>query len=147
MVYPGILERNPHLKVSAHHGAGMVPHLSGRLGMGPGFRQVKDTLPRPPLDYFKRFYADTALFGATNAVRCVLDFFGPDHVLFGTDMPLGPPDAIRATIADIEACGLSDVERLSVFRKKAWQVLAVRSAGATETEPILLTGVRVGMTP
>src|SRR5258708_16648287 len=128
MVYPGILERHPRLKVIAHHGAGMVPHLSARLGMGPGFRQVKDTLPRPPLDYFKRFYADTALFGATNAVRCVLGFFGPDHVFFGTDMPLWPPAAIRATIADIEACGLSDVERLSVFSENASQLLAVRSA-------------------
>lgn len=119
LVYSGAMQRHPNLKVIAHHGAGMVPHFSARLGMGPGYRQVKDTLPLPPLDYFRRFYADTALFGATHAVRCVLDFFGPDHVLFGTDTPLGPPDSVQATIADVEACGLEDVEAAKVFAGNA----------------------------
>src|SRR5262249_46958182 len=80
LVYSGTMERPPALIVIAHHGAGMVPHFSARLGMGPGYRQVKDSLPRPPLDYFKRFHGDTALFGAPHAVRCVVDFFGPRNV-------------------------------------------------------------------
>lgn len=106
LVYSGLMERHPSLKVIAHHGAGMVPHFSARLGMGPGYRQVKDTLPQPPLEYFRKFYADTALFGAPHAVRCVVDFFGPSHVLFGTDVPLGPAGAVAATIADVDASGL-----------------------------------------
>src|SRR5579863_5055353 len=80
LVYSGHMERHPRQIVIAHHGAGMVPHFAARLAIGPGERQVKDTLPRPLLDYFKRFYADTALFGAPHAARCVLDFFGPAHV-------------------------------------------------------------------
>jgi aminocarboxymuconate-semialdehyde decarboxylase len=127
LVYSGSMERHPNLKLIAHHGAGMIPHFSSRLAMGPGFRQVKDSLPEPPLAYFRRFYADTALFGAPNAVRCVLDFFGSDHVLFGTDMPLGPPAAIEATIADIEECGLSDVERSAVYGENAATLLAIQS--------------------
>jgi len=127
LVYSGSMERNPNLKVIAHHGAGMVPHFSARLAMGPGFRQVKDSLPKPPLEYFRRFYADTALFGAQHAVRCVLDFFGSDHVLFGTDMPLGPPDVVEATIADIEGCGLSDHERAAVYGETAADLLAIQS--------------------
>ena len=119
LVYSGLMERHPRLKVIAHHGGGMVPHLSGRLGMGPGYRQVKGTLPRPPLDYFKRFYADTALFGAPHAVRCVVHFFCAEHVLFGTDMPLGPPHAVAATIADIEACGLAEGGRSAIFEGNA----------------------------
>jgi predicted TIM-barrel fold metal-dependent hydrolase len=103
LVYSGAMERHPRLTVIAHHGAGMVPHFSARLAMGPGYRQVKDSLPRPPLEYFHRFYADTALFGAPHAVRCVIDFFGREHVLFGSDMPLGPSDAVALTIADVEA--------------------------------------------
>jgi len=93
--------------------------------MGPGARQTKDSLPRPPLEYFKRFYADTALFGAQHAVRCVLDFFGPDHVLFGTDMPLGPQAAVEETIADIEGCGLSVPERTSVYSDNIATLLAI----------------------
>jgi aminocarboxymuconate-semialdehyde decarboxylase len=125
LVYSGVMERHPGLKVLAHHGAGMVPHFSARLAMGPGYRQVKDSLPRPPLDYFRRFFADTALFGAPNAVRCVLDFFGPDHVLFGTDTPLGPPRSVDDTIADIDAAGLSDADRAAVYGGNAARVLGI----------------------
>ena len=127
LVYSGTMERHPRLKVLAHHGAGMVPHFSARLAMGPGYRQVKDSLPRPPLEYFKRFYADTALFGAPHAVRCVHDFFGQGHVLFGTDMPLGPPEAIEATIADIESCGMADAQRADVYAKNAAGLLGISS--------------------
>ena len=127
LVYSGCLERHPDLRVIAHHGGGMVPHFSARLAMGPGYRQVKDTLPRPPLEYFHRIHGDTALFGAPHAVRCVLDFFGVDHVLFGTDMPLGPPDAIEKTIADVESCGLDETARAAVFAGNARRLLAIRS--------------------
>jgi len=122
LVYSGAMERHPRLKVLAHHGAGMVPHFAARLGMGPGYRQVKDSLPRPPLDYFKRFYADTALFGAPHAVRCVVDFFGADHVLFGTDMPLGPPSAVAATIDDVDSCGLAEGDRAAVYGTNAMRL-------------------------
>lgn len=123
LVYSGFMERHPSLNVVAHHGAGMVPHFSARLGMGPGYRQVKDLLPRPPLEYFRRFYADTALFGAPHAVRCVIEFFGPSHVLFGTDVPLGPSDTVRATISDIEGSGVDDAALTSIFSGNALALL------------------------
>lgn len=125
LVYSGLMERHPRLKLIAHHGGGMVPHLSGRLGMGPGFRQVRDSLPRPPLEYFRRFHADTALFGAPHAVRCVVEFFGPDHVLFGTDMPLGPPDAVEATIRDVDSCDLAEDDRAAVYAGNAARLLGL----------------------
>lgn len=126
LVYSGHMERHPRQLVIAHHGGGMVPHFSARLGMGPGYRQIKDTLPRPPLDYFRLFYADTALFGAPHAVRCVLDFFGPQHVLFGTDMPLGPANAVEATVADIDAAGLSGEDIVAVYAGNAARLLGLR---------------------
>ena len=126
LVYSGLMERHPRLRLIAHHGAGMVPHFSARLAMGPGYRQVKDSLPRPPLDYFRRFYADTALFGAPHAVRCVIDFFGPSHVLFGTDMPLGPPESVDLTIADVDACGLTDEDLAAVYAANAQSILRIK---------------------
>src|SRR5262245_10510872 len=125
LVYSGLMERHQRLKVLAHHGGGMVPHFAPRLAMGPGYRQVKDSLPRPPEEYFRRFYADTALFGAPNAVRCVLDFFGPEHVLFGTDMPLGPTDAVQATIRDIDSSALDEGGREAVFAGNAERLLGL----------------------
>jgi aminocarboxymuconate-semialdehyde decarboxylase len=128
LVYSGHMERHPHQRVIAHHGGGMVPHFSARLAMGPGYRQTKDQLPRPPLDYFRRFYADTALFGAPHAVRCVLEFFGPDHVLFGSDMPLGPANAVEATIADVEAAGLSGEDLAAVYAGNVFGLLGLEAA-------------------
>jgi aminocarboxymuconate-semialdehyde decarboxylase len=126
LVYSGRMEEHPDLRVLAHHGGGMVPHFAARLAMGPGYRQTRDLLPRPPLEYFRRFYADTALFGAPHAVRCVVDFFGPGHVLFGTDIPLGPPDAVEATTADLEAAGLSAADLGAIYAGNAERVLGVR---------------------
>jgi aminocarboxymuconate-semialdehyde decarboxylase len=130
LVYSGVLERHPRLKLIGHHGGGMVPHFAARLGMGPGYRQVKDSLPRPPLDYFRRFYADTALFGAPHAVRCVIDFFGPGHVLFGTDMPLGPAGAVESTIDDIDSCGLNEADRAAIYAGNAERLLGLSEPSA-----------------
>jgi uncharacterized protein len=127
LVYSGHMERHPRQLVLAHHGGGLVPHFAARLAMGPGARQVQDSLPWPPLDYFRRFHVDTALFGAPHAVRCVLEFFGPRHVLFGTDMPLGPTSAVEATIADLEAAGLSSEDLAAVYSGNAERLLGLRA--------------------
>jgi aminocarboxymuconate-semialdehyde decarboxylase len=129
LVYSGHMERHPHQVVIAHHGGGLVPHFAARLAMGPGARQVQDRLPRPPLDYVRRFYVDTALFGAPHAVRCVLEFFGPRHVLFGTDMPLGPASAVEATIADLDAAGLSNEDRAAIYAGNAVRLLGPHAGG------------------
>jgi aminocarboxymuconate-semialdehyde decarboxylase len=125
LVYSGQMERHPGQLVLAHHGGGLVPHFAARLAMGPGARQVQGRLPRPELDYFRQFYVDTALFGAPHAVRCVLEFFGPSHVLFGTDMPLGPANAIEVTMVDLEAAGLSDEELAAVYAGNAVRLLGL----------------------
>lgn len=125
LVYSGVMERHPELRVIAHHGAGMVPHFAARLAMGPGLRQVQGSLPRPPLEYFRMFYADTALFGAAHAVRCVIDFFGPDHVVFGTDMPLGGPGVVDATIRDLESIGLAEGDLDAIFAGNASRLLRI----------------------
>jgi len=123
LVYSGHMERHPRQLLIAHHGGGMVPHFAARLAMGPGYRQVKDTLQRPLLDSFRMFHVDTALFGAPHAVRCVLEFFGPQQVLFGTDIPLGPSNAVETTIADIDSAGLSREDMTAVYYGNAMRLL------------------------
>ena len=66
LVYSGVLEAHPGLRILTHHAGAMIPYFSGR------FREVQtedqrpalERLPAEPLDYFHRFYADTAVFGA-----------------------------------------------------------------------------------
>lgn len=85
-------------------------------------------LSKRPLDYFKVFYADTAMFGATHALRCSIGFFGVDQVLFASDTPFGPekrPGCIRSTIANLEAIDLTDAERERIFEGNVRRLLRV----------------------
>ena len=88
-------------------------------------------LHKRPIDYFKMFYADTALFGAFDATVCGLSFFGVDHVLFASDSPFDPeqgPGYIRATIANLSELELSDEDRQAIYESNARRVLGVQAA-------------------
>ena len=78
-----------------------------------------------PLDYFHKFYADTALFGAAAATRCGLSFFGVDQVLFASDTPFEPQPGvyIRETIAVLEGLELSAAGRDQIYCKNAQRLL------------------------
>ena len=128
LVYSGFFDAYPGLAVITHHAGAMVPHFAGRLASpleDPGRDAVLARLRAPPLDYFRRFYADTAMFGAGHAVRCAVEFFGAGHVLFGTDMPLGGPTVVGDTIADIEALGLAEADTAAIFAGNAGRVLGI----------------------
>jgi aminocarboxymuconate-semialdehyde decarboxylase len=129
IVFSGVLERYPDLKLLIHHGGSMVPHFAGRVG--PGWDQLGARTPpeqqediegyplsRRPIEYFRQMYGDTAMFGAAHALRCCIDFYGTDHILFGSDSPFDPergPGYIRATIANLEEIGLTPAEREAIF--------------------------------
>jgi aminocarboxymuconate-semialdehyde decarboxylase len=115
LVFGGYFDRFPGLKIITHHLGGMTPYFEGRVG--PGMDQlgsrtsdedltvILDRLEKRPLEYFKQFYGDTAVFGSAAATRCGLEFFGPDHVLFASDCPFDPekgPGFIRETIRVID---------------------------------------------
>jgi aminocarboxymuconate-semialdehyde decarboxylase len=130
IVFSGVLERYPALKLLIHHGGSMVPHFSGRVG--PGWDQLGARTPpdqqdditgypltRRPIEYFRQMYGDTAMFGAAHALRCSIDFYGTDHILFGSDSPYDPergPGYIRATIKNLGEIGLSAEEKDAIFR-------------------------------
>jgi uncharacterized protein len=127
LVFSGIMECHPDLRLIAHHCGGMIPHFSARLAtpIEEAEDALANTLKRPPLDYFRRFCTDTAMFGAAHAVRCAIEFFGPEQVLFGTDMPLGGPNAVELTVDDLESIGLADGDSEAVFSGNAMRLLGV----------------------
>ena len=121
LVFSGIMD-----KLAGAEGAGAPPGRHGALLRRPGWAragiswasaprtrtwaQVLTRLKRRPFDYFKDFYADTAVFGSKPATECGLDFFGADKVLFASDCPFDPergPGYIRDTIAIVESLELS----------------------------------------
>lgn len=124
LVFSGILETYQGLKIITHHGGAMIPFFEKRV---TGWIDSHDTLlgrkdaeklRRPMRDYFKMFYADTAIYGHTSGLMCCYDFFGADHVVFGTDMPWDNQLGLkytRETIASIEHMTISDAEKKMIF--------------------------------
>jgi predicted TIM-barrel fold metal-dependent hydrolase len=132
LVFSGIMDKMPNLKVLSHHLGAMVPYFEGRVG--PGWDQLgKRTsdedyvtllknMKKRPLDYFKDFYADSATFGSRSATVCGLDFYGADKVLFASDCPFDPEGGtgyIRETIAILEGLELSQEDREKICYKNA----------------------------
>jgi aminocarboxymuconate-semialdehyde decarboxylase len=136
IVFAGLFDRWPSLKIISHHMGAMVPYFAGRVG--PGWDQlgartsdrdlslVLKGLKKRPLDYFKMFYGDTAEFGSAAATRCGLDFFGIDHVLFASDCPFEPTPGVyvRETLDVIaNGVGLSAAEHAQIVEGNARRLM------------------------
>ena len=76
-------------------------------------------MKKRPYDYFKMFWADTAVFGSRAATECGLASSAPDQVVFASDAPFDPeggPLYIRETIAVIDSLDLSDDQRARIYK-------------------------------
>ena len=136
LIYSGLLDKLPSLKIITHHMGGMIPFFSQKINLG--FNQIFDGeternptaeragLKKPLLDYYHMLYADTATNGSASAARCGLDFFKVDHCLFATDAPFdsrGGRNLIGGTIDAINALSLSAADRNSIFANNARRLL------------------------
>jgi len=132
LVFSGILERYPNLKFITHHCGAMVPYLEQRIIGAYDHAEMlrgakyKQGLTKAPIEYFKMFYYDTAIYGSTPGLMCGYAFCGADHMLFATDMPydsqLGDRYT-RQTIEAIEQMDISDLEKKKIFEDNARSLL------------------------
>lgn len=87
LIFTGTLARFPDLKLMAVHGGGYLPAYSGRIDHAWGARQDSHgDLPLPPTTYLRQVYLDTVVF-SYHQLAYLLDVFGPDRILMGTDYP------------------------------------------------------------
>ena len=102
LVYAGVLERWPQLMIVTHHLGAFVPSMAARItGVTATLARTKGwSLPEPVLAYFRRFYADTAVNGFLPALAAGREFFGAEHVLFGSDYPFVPIELSLRPVLD-----------------------------------------------
>ena len=91
LIFGGVLDACPDLKVCIAHGGGPACFAMGRLdrgwqGRGEGRMQP---IPKPPSEYQRRLYYDTVV-GSERALRFLLDEVGGDRVVLGSDWPFVP---------------------------------------------------------
>ncbi len=131
MVFGGMFDKYPGIKVICHHMGAMIPYFEGRVG--PGWDQLgartsdedytkiikkMNAKGMRPIDYFKKFYADTAVFGALEATKCGMKFFGNDRIVFASDSPFDPEKGsafIRWTTEIIDNLDISPFERKAIY--------------------------------
>lgn len=125
LVFSGIMEKYPTLKVVTHHLGGMVPFYAERIrqftqlfsieGHDEGMKMIKKDM----VECFRMFYADTAVYGNPSALMCGHEFFGPDHIVFGVDFPLGDVEKgdrnYRQTINAIEAMDITEEDKKKIY--------------------------------
>lgn len=131
IVCGGLFEKFPDLKIITHHCGAMVPYMEERIKCFYDLWEMllgnKLGLKKAPIEYFKMFYNDTAIYGNTNALMCAHGFCGADHLLFGADFPLGDNNHgyrnYRQTINAIDQMDISETEKKQIFEDNARKLL------------------------
>ncbi|MDX3911725.1 MAG: amidohydrolase family protein [Sphingobium sp.] len=136
LIFSGIFDKLPSLKIITHHMGGMIPYFSEKIGIG--FNQIFDGaenvnplavragLKRPLLDYYRMLYADTAINGSRAAAVCGHAFFGSDHLLFASDAPFDYNGGRKLMSGAIDAVGslaVSEDERNKILWANARTLL------------------------
>src|SRR5262245_42810259 len=141
IVFSGLFERLPRMRIITHHCGGMIPYFAGRaetLWAQLGARsadgeeaEVLKRLKKPPIEYFRMFYGDTVLGGAAAPLACGIAFFGVDRVVFASDCPFDPeggPMFIREGIRSIEDLRLSETDERKIFFDNALKLMRLDPA-------------------
>jgi aminocarboxymuconate-semialdehyde decarboxylase len=136
IVFSGLFEKLPDMRLITHHCGAMIPFFAGRaetlwaqLGsrsVDENYDQILKQMTRKPIEYFKMFYADTVLGGSASALRCGLDFFGADKIVFASDCPFDPeggPMYVREGIRSIEDLNLSENDKRKIYFGNALRLM------------------------
>jgi len=113
LIYGGVLERLPSLRVCFAHGGGAFPFTLARLDHGWKVRpEGPAAIPRPPREYAQRLYFDSLTLSPAN-LRFLVEQFGADHVMIGSDYPfdMGSADPVGAVAeAGLTAAAREQIE-------------------------------------
>ena len=133
MVFAGVFKKYPGLKVMIHHHGALIPEYAERMEYGWDFFEQNNGVPtseiieKPFIDHFKNFYCDTATQGfSPDLLQRAIDFFGIDHVLFGTDAPMDATggEIFTETARDsVEATNLPTPDLRKIYSENAKRIL------------------------
>jgi aminocarboxymuconate-semialdehyde decarboxylase len=129
LVFSGVFDRYPDIAIITHHAGAMVPFLERHIdymyrlfGDIEGLQENLESLSMPVLDYFRKFYGDTALNGSVAGLLAAYSFFGHEKLLFGTDSPFdteGGKSVGQATIESMNALPIPPAAKAMMFSGNA----------------------------
>jgi len=122
LIYGGVLERHPKLRIVLYHAGGALPALVGRLDMG--YRLVpecREAIPRPPSTYVSQFHFDIIAHNL-EMLGHLVKTYGADRFVVGTDYPL--PAGLAHPVAEVKALGLDPRDEEKILSGNARQLLS-----------------------
>jgi len=138
LVFSGVFDRHPDIRIVTHHLGGFVPFASERMREGydkllKAARARNEPVPlaRHPYEYFHDFYADTITIGSVPALACGIEFFGADRVLFATDMPFdtqGGLKYVEVALQAMETLDASEEDKRKIFEHNARRLFRLPGA-------------------
>ena len=118
LIFSGVFEKYPGLKVILAHGGGQLPYIFGRLEHGYQVRpECKDYIHRSPREFLGNFYFDI-LTHSDEALRYLISLVGSDHVLLGTDYPYDMGEN-RPVETVLRVSGITESDRDKINRDNA----------------------------
>ena len=118
LIFSGVLEKYPGLKIILAHAGGQFPYIIGRWEHGYQVRpECKEKVHQSPMAFFKNFYFDTITHNP-DALRYLVSLAGSDHVLLGTDYPydMGDENPVQ-TVSQLTRIKAAD--RRKIMRENA----------------------------
>lgn len=123
LIFNGVLERMPELRILGVHGGGYLPAYSGRIDHAWGARKdSRAGLPKPPTEYLRRMYFDSVVF-THHQLEYLVDVFGADRIVMGSDYPFDMAD--YDPVGHIATSGLSDEVKAKVAGGNAVRILGL----------------------
>jgi aminocarboxymuconate-semialdehyde decarboxylase len=131
LIYGGVLERHPNLRIVLYHAGGAFPSLIGRLDRGYDLLpDCRSAIPRPPSTYINQFSFDIIAFNQ-NMLRYLAATYGAERLVVGSDYPL--PAGLAHPVAEVKALGLVPEAEAAILGGNAGRLLRLDSAGNRQT--------------
>jgi len=140
LIYDGVLDRHPGLKICVAHGGGYVAHYIGRMDHSWSARtEDRGAIAKKPSEYMKRLYFDTVQYDPIE-IENLARHWGADRVLMGTDWPYAMGEGDPVGLLD-RCSGLSLAERDRIAGANAARLFGIkrparaRPAAASAAKP------------
>ena len=122
LVFGGVLDRYPKLKICLAHGGGFTPYQAARWEHGWKVRpEPKKNVPAQPKNIAQRFMYDTILH-SDRTLEAMIGLVGADNVLLGSDYPYDM--AMLDCVAHVRALKISDADKASILSTRAQALLS-----------------------
>ena len=113
LIFSGLLEKLPALKICFAHGGGHLPYIMGRIHHGYLVRpECRGEIQRSPWEYFKRLYFDT-ITHYPPALEYLVRTAGSEHVLMGSDYPYDMGD--EEPVATVQNLTIPEVDKRKIL--------------------------------